>query len=378
MVIKLIIIIVRHYINTYQHNSLYRLSLYDMKSWILHIRKSFTTQLALWVGGFVVAIFCIVILLLASFSQEVIRDESVETTLQALENTALRIDNSLRKAELIAHQQHQELEVDKTFIERTIGDNNRLTLPGRAELHVTAYDDKRFSSYIVTGEGGYREIEYGGEPSYIFFQPVYKNQYSLVMVCPSKNIYGQFTSKQIYLLVPAVIGLLVLLFVCWRVIGRHLRPLHLLADSAQRIADGHLNESIPKSSQKDEIGHLQNTLSKMQRSLASYMEEMQQKKDTLSRQNTQLQEAYNEAQEYDRLKANFIHQMTDQMVVPVETVCHHTDTIAANYNTLTKAEMAKIQVDILSATEALTQLLEQLLNAPAPRSASPKNYPLSS
>ena len=109
MVIKLIIIIVRHYINTYKHNSLYRLSLYDMKSWILHIRKSFTTQLALWVGGFVVAIFCIVILLLASFSQEVIRDESVETTLQALENTALRIDNSLRKAELIAHQQHQEL-----------------------------------------------------------------------------------------------------------------------------------------------------------------------------------------------------------------------------------------------------------------------------
>ena len=70
--------------------------------------------------------------------------------------------------------------------------------------------------------------------------------------------------------------------------------------------------------------------------------------------------------------------MTAQMAVPVDTVCHHTDTIAANYDTLTKAEMAKIQVDILSATEALTQLLEQLLDAPAPvRSALPKNYPLS-
>ena len=96
-------------------------------------------------------------------------------------------------------------------------------------------------------------------------------------------------------------------------------------------------------------------------SLASYMEEMQQKQEALSRQNTQLQEAYDEAQEYDRLKANFVHQMTDQMVGPVDTVCRHTDNIVANYQTLTKPEMAKIQIDILSTTESITQLLGQLM-----------------
>ena len=88
---------------------------------------------------------------------------------------------------------------------------------------------------------------------------------------------------------------------------------------------------------------------------------MRQKQETLSLQNTQLQEAYDEAQEYDRLKANFVHQMTDQMVEPVDTVCRHADNIVANYNTLTKADMAKIQIDILSTTEAITKLLRQLL-----------------
>lgn len=327
----------------------------------LHIRRSFSTQLSLWVAGFLVVIFCIVIMLLASFLQDVIRDESVETTLQALENTALRIDNTLHKAELTAHQENRTLTVDKAFIERTISDNNFFTVFHSAQLYVTSLDDDRFSSYIVAGEGGYKEMDYEGEPSYIFYQPVYNKHYSLVLIYPSEYCYGQFTSTQLLLLLSAVIGLLVLLYICWRVIVQYLGPLHRLADSAQRIADGHLDETIPDSRQTDEIGQLQNSISKMQRSLASYMEEMQQKQEALSRQNTQLQEAYDEAQEYDRLKANFVHQMTDQMVGPVDTVCRHTDNIVANYQTLTKPEMAKIQIDILSTTESITQLLGQLM-----------------
>ena len=47
---------------------------------IRKIRRSFTTQLTIWVGGGVLLISAVVILLLARFSQEVIRDESIEIT----------------------------------------------------------------------------------------------------------------------------------------------------------------------------------------------------------------------------------------------------------------------------------------------------------
>ena len=48
----------------------------------------------------------------------------------------------------------------------------------------------------------------------------------------------------------------------------------------------------------------------MQLSLAEYMYEMRQKQDTLNRQSARLQEAYSEAQEYERVKDKFLHDMT--------------------------------------------------------------------
>ena len=69
---------------------------------IQKIRTSFSTQLSLWVAGFVLIISGVVIFLLARFSEDVIRDESIDTTMQALENTALHIDNTLRQTEMTA------------------------------------------------------------------------------------------------------------------------------------------------------------------------------------------------------------------------------------------------------------------------------------
>ena len=92
---------------------------------IIHkIRSSFTTQLTLWVAGFVTAIYVIVIALLARFSEQVVFEESIETTQQALENTALRIDNILRQADMTAFLEHQTFTVDKAFVERLIRDNS--------------------------------------------------------------------------------------------------------------------------------------------------------------------------------------------------------------------------------------------------------------
>lgn len=108
---------------------------------------------------------------------------------------------------------------------------------------------------------------------------------------------------------------------------------------------------------------MQNSLSKMQLSLAEYMYEMRQKQDTLNRQSARLQEAYSEAQEYERVKDKFLHDMTSQMTKPVEAVCQNTYSICADYKTLSKADMTKKHIDILEATEKITQLLDQSFTA---------------
>ena len=159
-----------------------------------------------------------------------------------------------------------------------------------------------------------------------------------------------------------IISFIVLVAVCWYVIAHHLHPLSLLATSAQRITDGDLEETTPDSGQKDEIGQLQNSIAIMQRSLSDYLSEMNQKQETLSRQNAELQEAYKQAQEADGVKAKFLSNMTDQMVQTVNTISSLTNTLCDNYQHLSKTEMVKIQVQMLTETDIVTRLLNQMLD----------------
>ena len=118
------------------------------------IRTSFTTQLTLWVASFVTVISVVVVGLLAKFSQDVIFDETVDATLQALETTALRIDNTLRQNQMSARLEGGRVRVNRAAIDRLIEENGCLaklhqTLPN-AELYVTRRDSTQLDKAAVS------------------------------------------------------------------------------------------------------------------------------------------------------------------------------------------------------------------------------------
>ena len=335
----------------------------------LKIRSSFTTQLSLWVSGFVVIISGLIIGLLANYSEKGIRDETVDTTLQVLENTALRIDNSLRQSEMMARLEGHPIGVNRSRIERLLEENGsqeqlRQSLPN-AQLFVLQRDSSQLDTYITGSESGYRQLVYDEREIYIFTQPIGEQQYCLTTVCPAEDIYNKYSFMYHVLLFCGVGGVLVLLVILYLVIARHLRPLHLLADAAQSIAEGNLDTPIPDSHHKHETGRLQSSLKKMQTSLKAYMEEMQQKHTILSVHNLELQAAYSEAQAYEEMKSKFLHDMTDRMAKPVEQVCHSTDIICSDYAQLSKEEMTRLQADIMNGTDIITKLLDQLIKEPS-------------
>ena len=342
-----------------------------------------TDRINLLTAGFVLAISLVVLLLLSRYTKEVIRDESVDITHQTLENIAQRIDNKLQLTDMTANLEQQTVNIDKTTIEKLIREGN----------YILALNQKLPNARLMVADNAttvkhdYRIEQHDGQRQYVFYQPVYNGRYGLVITFPVEDIYSRFTDMQIKLFGWGVSGILVLLIVLWWVIDHHLRPLHLLADSAQRINDGHLDETIPDSRQIDEIGQLQNSLSKMQLSLAAYMTKMKQdqavlnhslskmqlslaaymtkmKQDqaVLNQQIDALQMAYSEALAYENLKAKFQNDMTNQMTTPVDTLCRHTDTICHHYQNLSSEKMTQLQVEIESATEAIVRLLDKLLN----------------
>ena len=332
------------------------------------IHTSFTWQLTLWVAGFVLVITGIVIFLLARFSQDAIHHESIDITQQALENTALRINNMLTQGEMTARLEHQSFRVNRGRIEQLVAENGyekaiQQWLPN-AEMFVSRRDSSQLSTYIAGDEHGYRQMLYEGHEIYIFTQPIAERNFNLAVVCPAKDIYEYNPGVQWFLLLRGGIGVFFLLFIIFLVVARHLRPLHLLADAAQSIANGHLDTPIPEAQHKHEAGRLQNSLKKMQTSLATYMSEMQQKQDTLSRQNDELQAAYAEAQAYETLREKVLSNMTDRMAAPVEQLCQSTEAICRDYQTLSKEQMTAHQTDIMQATKTITELLDQLMENP--------------
>ena len=337
---------------------------------ILHkIRTSFSTQLSLWVAGFVLAISSLVIALLTIFSEDVIHDETIDATIQALENTALRIDNSLRQTEMMARLENKQLRINRSRIEKLIEESGSLatlqnSLPN-VQLYVIRRDSSQFDAYITGGTGGYRQVMSDNQDIYIFTQPLGNRVYSLAAVCPAQDIYGKYARMQWILLSWSIVTIIVLLYILYIVIARHLRPLHRLADAAQTIAQGNLDTPIPDTHHRDETGRLQNSLSRMQQALKAYMTEMKRKQAKLNRQHAQLQATYDEAEAYEKKKANFLRNMTQRMAPHVDDLCQTTDSLCRDYPQLSKTDMDSLQTDIMQGSESIIQLLDQLIQDPA-------------
>ena len=178
--------------------------------------------------------------------------------------------------------------------------------------------------------------------------------WSVGIVYPEDDIFGDYNRLLYIVLAIAVVGLLLLLVLSHAVTHRRLLPLRMLAKSAQRIADGHYDEPIPDSRQQDEVGRLQNHFKNMQQSLAVQVGELQRSTAELNEQGEILHAAYEQAKEADRVKTAFLHNMTNQMTKPMAA-------ISADVEKLTAGPLTAVVDDIQQQGEAITELLDNLL-----------------
>ncbi len=346
------------------------------------IRASFAKQLMVWVATIVVVISAVVTFLLAQFSKEAILDESVETTQQILENAVLNVDNTLQLSKMAARLEKRSVNVDSNMIDQLIQRNNmiqkiRQNLPN-AQLIISQKTPDRQQHQQLFARSGvlvdhfsfncdahdkhhYDIINDHGQNSYLFHAPLSNADYVLVALCPVSDINSKYRLMQKNLLLRGGVGILLLLCLLYFLIDRQLKPLHRLANAAQDIAKGNLDTPIPDTHRQDESGRLQNSLSKMQRSLKSYLDVMQRKKTTMSHQNEELKAANAEVQEYEQMRAHILRDLTSQMAAPVDRIFQQTTDISHHYTTMTMAEMTQHQLSITHETETITRLLDLLM-----------------
>ena len=137
-------------------------------------------------------------------------------------------------------------------------------------------------------------------------------------------------------------------------------PLRQLTQSAQRIAGGHYDEIIPETRRADEIGQLQDHFQQMQQSLTTHISELEQLTNTLHERSEVLRKAYRQAQEADRMKTAFLHNMTNQMTGPSDAINKSVEALCNDFGSISEAdhEMGIIQ----QQSKTILDLLDSLIH----------------
>ena len=110
--------------------------------------------------------------------------------------------------------------------------------------------------------------------SYLFYSPVTGTDWLLVKSIPTMSLDMFGAVIGIAMLVFIAIVLMVTFVVCYITIKRTAKPLKLLANTADKVAQGQFDTQLPSIKQRDEICQLRDSFENMQHSLTAYIEDL--------------------------------------------------------------------------------------------------------
>ena len=259
-------------------------------------------------------------------------------------------------------------------------DGKLIVFPDSAFLNKNAFeltekldDNSEYDAIraMTSGETGYKHVRMEGRDCYVFYKPFVRAEvpgraqidlgWSAGIIYPEGDIFGDYNRLLNTVFIIAIIGLLLLFITCRLFIHRQLVSLRQLEVSAQRIAEGSYNEPIPESRKLDEVGRLHKHFQQMQQSLVTRVGELQRATDVLKERGEVLQTAYEQAQAGDRMKTNFLYNMSDQMMSPVSDITECVKRICDHTDELSEEETNRLVGRIQQRGEKMTALLNQLI-----------------
>ena len=226
---------------------------------------------------------------------------------------------------------------------------------------------------LMSGETGYESFKMNGQNWVVFYRPFDHNDafgaredtigWSTGVVYLESDILGYYRELTIMVIVITIVGIFVFFSLCRLLIRRQMKPLRMLTSSAQRIAEGDYNISIPRSDMENEIGRLQNHFRKMQQALSSKSAELEQLMSRLQERNAELSRSFSKAQGSDRMKTIFLNYMTKQMNTPANLIEQSVTKLVNNYATITPQE-AEYEVSVIKEqTDVMVSLVDNIIDA---------------
>ena len=175
------------------------------------------------------------------------------------------------------------------------------------------------------GRQGTMHIDINGTFCHVSYHPVPGTDWSLALVCPENEVLADYRQLGYVIAALIIIGLLTIVWLCHHEVRQTISPINQLLDTTRRFVDGNYDESIPLSTQNDDVGQLQNAFAAMQQALYNHMGRIRQTTETLRKRNEQRARDIELAQEAVRKKTVFIQNLSHQIRTPLNIITGFAD-----------------------------------------------------
>lgn len=173
---------------------------------------------------------------------------------------------------------------------------------------------------MTAGKEGGMPIYIDGKGYLVCYQPVPGTDWSLAIVCPDNDILKNYYMLTNILVPLLVIGLLIIVLLCYRAVSQAFSSIRQLLLKTRMIAEGNMEVFIGHSNRIDDVGRLQNSFAAMLQALQFHIGIVRYITEKLQQRNKELEEATKRAQEANQQKTTFIQNVSHQIRTPLNIV----------------------------------------------------------
>ena len=195
---------------------------------------------------------------------------------------------------------------------------------------------------MTTGRQGAMMVDVNGKSCLVCYGGVTGTKWSLALVCPESDILYSYYQLSNVIAALIIIGLVLITWLCRRIVAHAIRPLNRLEEQSQRLASGHYDEKVMPTSRQDAVGRLQNSFAAMQDSLDRHIRDIQKVNGETAKRNEELQRASLLVEESNRQKTLFIQNMTHQIRTPLNIIMGFAQILRDNVMGMPAEEVKKM------------------------------------
>ena len=195
---------------------------------------------------------------------------------------------------------------------------------------------------MIAGKSGMRQLIVDGQDAFVFFRPIGREGWSMAIVCPKSDVFEGYNQllRQVWIII--AFGLLVILIFCYQTVRSAVVPLKMLDNQSRHIADGHLDDILPRTTRSDTIGQLQNSFVEMQQSLVKYVGDIKRMNKDMELRNQELAIANELALEANENTTVFVQDMMHQIRTPLNIISGFVQVLEDNIHDLPDEETKSI------------------------------------